>query len=287
MKWPTLKVSRWFHLALTILSGQVSVAEARRDGERGIAEATKEAEIAKKERETATRQRVAHEEAAAIMTENTQMEERARSCASLAEVQAEADRRAAVSRIEADGAAQVREEQLQRVVQEARREREQATKEADAWTDAAVERKVAVTRAEGLREAAVIAAEGDREAAIARAQGEAEAIEIVARAEAKKIEMRLLAEALGELKMLEARAAGTDKLVEACMGDAQLVQALVYAQHEFPVKIAEANASAVRDMKPQIWSMSGADDSLTKQITTLATGLTPAMDAMRRQGLIK
>ena len=31
----------------------MSVAEARRDGERGIAEATKEAEIAKKERETA------------------------------------------------------------------------------------------------------------------------------------------------------------------------------------------------------------------------------------------
>jgi hypothetical protein len=99
--------------------------------------------------------------------------------------------------------------------------------------------------------------------------------------------MRLLAEALGEQKMLEARAAGTDLLVQACMGDPQLVQALVWAQRDLPEKIAVANAAAVRDMKPQIWSMSGADDSLTKQLVSLATGLTPAMDALRRQGLIK
>jgi len=269
---------------------QVSVAEAKKDGDRGIAEATKEGELAKKDRERLTRQRVAELDAAAVVTENLQMEERARSCASLAEVEAESNRRANVSRIESEGAAMVREQQLQRVVEEARRERQQAAKEADAWTDAAVERRILVTQAEAARDAATIRAAGEREAAITTAQGRAEALELVARAEASQIAQRLAAEAAGKLQLLQAHAEGSRLLVEACNGDPQLVTGLVHAHLGIPQQVAQANADGVKGMAPQIISINGGEGALSSTLTGLmgvATAASPLLNVLRQQGLVK
>jgi flotillin len=204
---------------------RVSVAALEADAVKGEVESKRELEIATAQRlaETvaATKQaeqerriRVAQAEAEAVKGENTSQAQVAESNASLAEIQASANRRAKVAAAEAQQAILVAERQ---------RELARLSKE-----------ELAVQEIEKQR--IEIAAEAAAERARREARGEADAV--LAKYEA---------EAAGTRKVLDAKAAGYRELVAACAENPQIAPTLLMIE-QLPTLVAE-QVKAIQNLK--------------------------------------
>lgn len=188
--------------------------EAKRDQEIAAAEREAETVAAKKRAEQEQRIRVAEAEARAVEGENTSSAQVAESNAKLAEIRAEARRRADVASAKAAEA-----------ILAAEREQELARLAKDELAPQEIEKK----RIE-------IAAEAEAEKTRREARGEADAILA-----------RYIAEAEGVRKVLEAKADGYRQLVEACSQHPQVAPTLLLIE-KLPELVAE-QVKAVQNLK--------------------------------------
>jgi flotillin len=201
-------------------------AQSRRDQEVAVAEREAETIAAKKTFEQEQRVRVADAEARAVDGENTSSASVAESNAKLAEVRAEATRRAEVAQAQA-----------RRTILEAEREQELARLAKEQLAPQEIEKK----RVE-------IAAEAEAEKRRREAKGQADA-ELA----------RYLAEAEGVRQVLEAKADGYRKLVEACSENPQVAPTLLLIE-QLPELVAQ-QVKAIQNLKIDkitVWD-SGSD----------------------------
>jgi flotillin len=189
-------------------------AQAQRDREITIAQRQAETLAAKKLAEQEQRIRVAEAEAKAINGENAARATMAESTAKLAEIQAEARRRADVASAVA-----------QQAILHAEREREVARLGKEQIAPQEIEKQ----RIE-------IAAEAEAEKRRREAQGEADAILCKYEAEAKGVQL-----------VMEAKAAGYRKLIEACGVDPAVGPTLLLIE-QLPKLVAE-QVKAVQGLK--------------------------------------
>ncbi len=193
---------------------QVGEAESKRDQEIAVAERTAEMVAASKRAEQQQRVEVAEAEAMAVGGENNSKENIAESDAKLAEVKAEAKRRADVASAIA-----------KQKIYEAEREQELARLSKDELAPQEIEK----TRIE------------------IQAEAEAERQRRVARGEADAVLARYEAEAEGLQKVLEAKAEGYRQLVAACADNPQVAPTLLMIE-QLPQLVAE-QVKAIQNLK--------------------------------------
>lgn len=236
------------------ITGEV---ESKRDMEIAAAQREAEAVAAKKTAEQEQRIRVSQAEAAAKTGENTASATIAESNAKLAEVQAEARRRADVASAKAMEAIAIaqREQELARLAKEQLAPQE-------------IEKK----RIE-------IAAEAEAEKRRREAKGEADATL-----------MRYQAEAAGVQKVMEAKAEGYRKLIEACGIDPAVGPTLLLIE-QLP-KLVDAQVRAVQNLKIDkitVWDQGkGADGrNATAEFLSGIVGSLPRLHELAAQAGIE
>ncbi len=189
-------------------------AQSRRDQEIAIAERTAETVAAAKRAERTQRIQVAEAEALAVDGENTSSAKVAESNAQLAEIRAEAQRRAETALAQASEA-----------IYKAEREQELARLS-----------KVELAPQEIEKKRIEIAAEAQAEKTRREARGEADAI--LAKYEA---------EAEGIRKVLESKGEGYQRIIEACAGNPQIAPTLLLIE-QMPQLVAE-QVKAIQNLK--------------------------------------
>lgn len=270
-----------------------------------VAEAMREGEIGKMERQRDMKIRLA---ALQAEVKCKQMEAQAieiKAEADLAERKAEAMQRMEIAAIEAQNARDLREQELLKKLELARNEQNLEANRARELTSMRVQAECALRKAEGERDAAITAASGvadsmrlvakaeqEKGEALARAkQADLEAqangarAMLVARADGNKVQaLALLAEleakAKGEQAMLAARADGARQMVEACNGDTQLLVQMLAVHNGIPQAAFEQAAKAVQGLQPQLFAISG--DNLGGQIAQVVGGMTPVVEAFQK-----
>ena len=198
-------------LEATAIEGEV---KSKRDYEIATAEREAETIAAKKNAEQEQRVQVAAAESTAVQGENSSQGEIANSNAQLAEVRAEAKRRAEIAAAQADEA-----------IFEAQREQEIARLGKDELAPQEIEKERVEIKAEAT----------------------AEQLRREARGEADAMLAKFVAEAEGTQKVLEAKAAGYQRLVEACAGNPQIAPTLLMIE-QLPTLVAE-QVKAIQNLK--------------------------------------
>ena len=232
-------------LEATSIKGEV---ESKRDFEIATAQRTAETVAATKQAEQEQRIQVAAAEAAAVDGENKANADIAESNAKLAEIRAEASRRARVAAAEAQAAILVaeREQELARL-----RKEQLATQE------------IEKTRVE-------IEADATAEKARREAAGEADAILATYTAEAE-----------GTQKILEAKAEGYRRLIEACAADPSIAPTLLMIE-QLPAIVAE-QVKAIQNLqidKITVWDSGRGGNGGNGATADFLSGLIGALPAV-------
>lgn len=229
-----------------------------------VSEATKLGQIGAKEREAETRKRLAEYEADTVLRENEKRQEIETSNADLEVVKAEAFKKQEMAIIEARKATEIRNAELQRQVEEKR-----------------VMEEIERLRAKELSMAQVLA-----ESKIKEAEGEANAL----RLKAEAVLYSKQKEAEGIYATYKAQSEGLEKLVQSLGGNQQsLVQYLMLDKDIYP-RLAQANAEAIRDMKPKVTVWQTGNDSsnnVTQPIRDILKCLPPLFDTIHDQTGLK
>ena len=239
------------------------LSDATQSAEIDVAEATRKGDIGKMENEALARADVAKWRAMARTKELEAEKEIAQREADRDVVLAEALKMKLIANVTTEAAQRLKDEELQKGVEEARQERELAAMRALQLSKAKVEAECLLTIANAKRDADVMQADG-------------EALAIERKATALLIQLK--AEAEGEAAKLEAQATGTEQMVLAC-GDTP-PETIMGIHAGIPQKVAEEQAKAVANMKPQLFSVSGND--LSASVSGLISGLTPVVAAFRK-----
>jgi len=247
-------------VAVAALEAEAAKGEATAKRDRDIAVAQREAErvAASKQAEQEQRVKVAMAESQAILGENDAKQRVAESGAKLAEVQAEARRRADVATAKAQEAVLIaqRDQELARLAKE-----DLAPQE--------IEKK----RIE-------IAAEAEAEKRRREAKGEADATL-----------MKYQAEAAGTQKVMEAKAEGYRRLIEACGSDAAVGPTLLLIE-QLP-KLVEAQVQAIQGLKIDkitVWDSgtnNGTGRNATADFLSGMIGSLPKLHELANQAGIK
>ena len=248
---------------------RVDVANAERDGSIGEAQANRQREIevainaaeAQKGRKSAERDQrvfVKEQESMAVEGENISAASIAEYNATLAEKEAEADRRAEVARRTAETEIQ----KAQYVLEQERLRAEEIVRE-----------EIAKTQIE-------IAAEAEAERARRVAKGEADAILFKYEAEAKGVQ-----------QVLDAKAAGYGRLIESSGGDARAAATLLMV--EKIENMVSAQVEAIRNLKIDkitVWDgghggVGDGSSSTSNFVSSLVRSLPPIHDVAKMAGV--
>ena len=248
---------------------RVDVANAERDGSIGEAQANRQREIevainaaeAQKGRKSAERDQrvfVKEQESMAVEGENISAASIAEYNATLAEKEAEADRRAEVARRTAETEIQ----KAQYVLEQERLRAEEIVRE-----------EIAKTQIE-------IAAEAEAERARRVAKGEADAILYKYEAEAKGVQ-----------QVLDAKAAGYGRLIESSGGDARAAATLLMV--EKIENMVSAQVEAIRNLKIDkitVWDggnggVGDGSSSTSNFVSSLVRSLPPIHDVAKMAGV--
>ena len=247
-------------VAVAALEAEAAKGEATAKRDRDIAVAQREAEriAASKQAEQEQRVKVAMAESQAILGENEAKQRVAESTAKLAEVQADARRRAEVASAKAQEAVLI-----------AQREQELARLSKEDLAPQEIEKK----RIE-------IAAEAEAEKRRREAKGEADAILA-----------KYQAEATGTQKVMEAKAEGYRKLIEACGSDPAVGPTLLLIE-QLP-KLVESQVQAIQGLKIDkitVWDSgtnSGTGRNATADFLSGMVGSLPKLHELANQAGIK
>ena len=232
--------------------------EAKRDLEVATAERLAETRVKQKEAEQGQRVQVADAESRAVEGENTAQATIAESNAKLAEIRAEASRRADVARAKSVEAIMIAE-----------REQELARLAKDTLAPQEVEKK----RIE-------IAAEAEAEKRRREARGEADAVLAKYKAEAE-----------GVRAVLEAKAEGYRQLMAACAENPQVAPTLLMIE-QLPQLVAE-QVKAIQNLKIDkvtVWDGGsrggvGSGGSTSEFLSSLIGALPPVHELARQAGI--
>jgi flotillin len=255
--------------AVAVQSARVDVANAERDGSIGEAQANRQREIevaintaeAEKGRKSAERDQrvfVKEQESMAVEGENISSASIAGWNATLAEKEAEAERRSEVAK-------RIAETDIQKAQYLLEQERLRA--------EEIVREEIAKTQIE-------IAAEAEAERSRRVARGEADAILLKYEAEAKGVQ-----------KVLDAKASGYGKLIESSGGDARAAATLLMV--EKIENMVAAQAEAIKNLKIDkitVWDggNGGAGDgssSTSNFVSSLVRSLPPIHDVAKMAGV--
>jgi flotillin len=241
-------------LEATAITGEV---QSKRDMEVTAAQREAETVAAKKAAEQEQRIRVAEAESKAVTGENTSRATMAESNAKLAEIQAEARRRADVAGAKAQEAILLaqRDQELARLAKE----------------------QIAPQEIEKRR--IEIAAEAEAEKRRREAKGEADAVLL-----------KYEAEAAGVQKVMEAKAEGYRKLIEACGADAQVGPTLLLIE-QLPKLVAEQvkAISSLKIDKITVWDtgQNGTGRNTTSEFLSGLVGSLPRLHELAQQAGIE
>jgi flotillin len=223
-----------------------------------VAEQTKIGDIGEMQHRAETRQRIATYEKEAKVAENERAREIALSLAELEIAKADFMKRQQIAKAEADASAQQRTFELQTSVEMSKNKQEVERLRAVEFSKANIQAEISIKVAEGKAESLRREAEGQAQAMKIEAEAFATATKL--KAEADAIAMKLKAEAMfiekeneakGILKLREAEAEGLQRLIEAS-GNVDLLNTYLMVRDRQLLEIAEQQAKAVKDMKPQI-----------------------------------
>jgi len=232
--------------------------ESKRDYEIATAQREAETAAATKDAERQKRVQVAAAEAQAVEGENTSSAEIAESNAKLAEVRAEATRRARVAAAEAEKAILVSE-----------REREIARMQKEAIAQQEIEKLRVEIEADAVAERARRQAAGEADAILATYTAQAE----------------------GTRKVLEAKAEGYRRLIEACAEDPGIAPTLLMIE-QLPQIVAE-QVKAIQNLqidKITVWDSGhngGGGNGATADFLSGLIGALPAVHELAEQAGIE
>jgi flotillin len=255
-----------------------------------VATAETKGEVGSKKQESDRRIQTAELEKQARLLENDRKLEVSRSDAALAIAKAELDKQSSIAAAEGKAAVD-----RQTLILNAEVEREHAKQEAERLR--AQELAIKVVDAEkllretkGQTDAAEMLAENaakikrmEADAHFYAQKQQALGIAELGEADAKARRAMLIAEADGISAKLLAEAQGLERLVSAAGGPSEYLAQTVIKDGTLP-QIAEAQAAAVREMKPVVWHHSGASGNGAADgvITSLAKDLPPFFDMMKQ-----
>lgn len=232
--------TKYFHFLRLIKS-----SEAEQTARQAVAELQFKGDVTVKEKERDTRMQSATFEANAVKVESESRIEVARYTAALKVEEAKFLQQSQIARIESEKAAALREADLQREV-----EQKNITRETEHLRSVIMSKTtVEAESLERMAHAKLIAAQKEAEALFAKAKAQADGNLALA-----------TADATGILKKFEAQAEGM-QLLQQSLGSADNLLSHEMIQQGTYTDIAKANAEALRDMKPTIWSTGGGGGS--------------------------
>ncbi len=229
-------------------SARVAVAHSIKDGE--VGEKTHQAE--------ARKLKIAIE-SAVVIQENQRKQEIAESQKNLAVAEAQYKKEIAIANAESKSGSERRAFELQIDVEKTRKEQETERRRATDLAAANVAAEILIKEAEGQAQAVRIKADADLYAKIN--------------------------EAKGNFESANAQAKGLEELIKAAGGADNLVKYLFVERHVLE-KLAEQQAHAVKDMKPNIniWNGSGGSNSTVGEtLTDLLKTSMPLFDGVKKQ----
>jgi len=248
-----MKDSKYFyHMRQRALEGaqtyaKISISEKKRESDIGIAD-----------NDSATRKQVAEFEKSAKLVENDRTREIAESDTKLSVARADYLKQMQIAEYEAKAVSEMRNLELQKQVEEHRNKQEVERLRAKDLASASVVAETQVRKSQGDAESNIRLAEGTAMSLKITVEAESEAIRLRAKAESDKIKMLSEAtfieqenNAKGLLKLREAEALGLERLI-ASAGSVEQLNSYLIVHNGMLTKIAEQQATAVRDMKPTI-----------------------------------
>ncbi|MDR2828366.1 MAG: hypothetical protein LBV51_02990 [Acholeplasmatales bacterium] len=249
-----------------IALGKEAAARAINDAKKSVAEKNRDGEIGQANAQRDQRIEVAVANSVAVEGENSSLGKIAQSKALLAEVQAEATRRAEVASKVA--IAQAREESYksEQTAEIARAEREKATLVADV----------------------IVGAEVEKEKAIIQAEAEAEKTRREAKGQADATFLKLEADAKGLYQVLSKQAEGFKLLVESAGNSEKAVQLLIADKLEELVRIQVEAIKNIKFDKITVWDSgagNGNGSSTSNFAQSLLKSIPPLSDLYKSAGL--
>ena len=236
-------------------------SHAENEAKVDIAEAQKNGDIGAKNREALTRQQVAQYESETVLKENERKQEMEKSNADLAVVQAQAFQKKEVAKIEAEKFAKIREAELQREVEQRR-----------------IAMEIEKLRAVEFSKSQVLAETNIKDA-------EGQSISLKLKADAQLYAEQKKAE--GILASLNAQSLGIQNLVASFNGDTSALSQYLMINTGLYEKLAQANALAIKDLKPKIvqWNTNGENGG--NAIADILKMLPPILTTIHDQTGIK
>lgn len=261
-----------------------------------VALAQRVGEVGSKDQEMQRRIQTAAFEALSQLQENSRQLEISRSQADLEVARAELHRQSAIASAQAEADIEQTTLKLQQEIQRQRAMQETERLRAEELTDKIVQAEKLVRETTGQSDSDFIVASNQARMQLIAVEAQAKATRMEAdakfyaqqqqaqgtielgNADAKAMLAKLNTEAEGRLAMLRAEAQGLDELVKAAGGsEAYLAQSMI-KERTLP-QIAEAQATAVRDMKPIIWNQTqGSGQGI---VAALANDLPPYFDGLK------
>ncbi len=247
-------------------------SHAENEAKVDIAEAQKNGDIGAKNRQALTRQQVAQYESETVLKENERNQEMEKSNAELAVVQAQAFQKTEVAKIEAEKFAKIREAELQREVEQRRIAMETEKLRAVQFSKSQVLAETNIKDAEGWATSLKLKADAELYAEQKKAEG-------VLYSEQKKSE--------GILTSLNAQSLGIQNLINSFNGDTAALSQYLMINTGLYEKLAQANAIAIKDLKPKIvqWNTNGENGG--NAITDILKMLPPILTTIHDQTGIK
>lgn len=251
---------------LDILKNGGYIDELRK---KAIASAQNTAETDVKKSETDKRIAVAELERTALLEENKNKQQEAKSRAELAEASADELKRTKIADVEAKVAAQLKEVELQRKMYEEKQKTETERLRSETLSKAAVDAEARVREALGW---------GDSERA--KSQGDADAIRTRADADCYSQQQQ----ALGIFAKYKAKADGIREVNAAASENPELAQFQMALEAGLPQSLAQSSADALQNLKPTIWYTGGnsGDDPVAKIMDGLMSAA-PFLKTMSEQ----
>jgi hypothetical protein len=252
-----------------------------------IATAHTKGDVGSKKQEAERRMQTAGLEKEARLRENDRELEVAQSDATLAVAKAELDRQAAIATAESKAAVQQRSLVLSAAVERDRAAEETERLRAAELASKVVDAEKLLRETSGQADAQRVRAENaalvrrlEADALFYAQQQEARGRVELGAADATARRAMLVAEADGALAKLLAEAQGLDRLVAAAGGSSEYLAQTMIKERTLP-QIADAQAAALRDMKPVIWHHSGGS-AADGVVASLAKDMPPLL-AMVKQ----
>ena len=269
-----------------------AIESANNEARVDVAEALKKGEIGEKENQAIASQTIAKVDAETIRVQNAQALSIAESKKELEVKKAGFYREVEIAKVTAMKEAEKRQMELQQEVDKRRIAQQEEALRADHLARSKIDAESKITEAKGDAEAlrqktdAQWYAESKKaDAAIFLASAEAKGIQLKLAAEASGISAKGKAEAESIQAKYEAESQGMQQLLSSCGDNIDLIRFNMALQSKLPQILAEANAKAINDLKPNIniWQRDSSTNNALDPIANIAMAIPQIAKTIQQQ----